>query len=178
MTPSSAPSSTARDERFIRTLRFLEASLPPPARLLDLGAANPLARILQGEGYTVQNTKGDLDDVPEVVQGVDVEAVTAFEILEHLVAPLNVLREISAPRLFASVPLRLWFAPAYWNVDDPWDRHYHEFEDRQFDWLLDKAGWDIVRKEKWTPRVDAVLGLRPWLRRFTPRWYVVEAVRR
>ena len=28
------------------------------------------------------------------------------------------------------------------DPDDPWDRHYHEFEPRQFDWLLEKAGVD------------------------------------
>ena len=39
------------------------------------------------------------------------------------------------------VPLNLWFASAYRNKTDLWDRHYHEFEDWQFDWLLEKAGW-------------------------------------
>lgn len=168
----------AQEERFARTLAFMEASLPPPARVLDLGGPNPLALLMQQEGYTVTNTEGDLDEVPEVVRGIEAEAVTAYEILEHLVAPLNVLRDIEAPRLFASVPLRLWFAKAYWNPHDPWDRHYHEFEPRQFDWLLEKAGWEIVRTEKWTPRVEPLVGVRPWLRRVTPRWYVVEAVRR
>lgn len=174
----AAADNPARDERFARTLAFMDAALPPPARILDLGAPNPLSRAMQRHGYAVQNTDGDLDDVPDVVRGVEAEAATAFEILEHLVAPLNVLRAVEAPRLFASVPLRLWFARAYWNPDDPWDRHYHEFEPRQFDWLLDKAGWEIVRTERWTPRVRAVVGVRPWLRRVTPRWYVVEAVRR
>ncbi|MDX1547036.1 MAG: hypothetical protein R3247_08620, partial [Rhodothermales bacterium] len=100
----------------------------------------------------------------------------AFEILEHLVGPLNVLRAIDAPRLIATVPLRLWFAPAYRNASDPWDRHFHEFEDWQFDWLLEKAGWRIVRRAQWTSPSRA-LGLRPLLRRITPRYYAVEAVR-
>jgi hypothetical protein len=176
--PPVPPDNPAKADRFERTLAFMAASVPPPARVLDLGAPNPLSALMQRHGYTVTNTEGDLDDVPEVVRGVEAEAATAFEILEHLVAPLNVLRCIEAPRLFASVPLRLWFAEAYWNPDDPWDRHYHEFEPRQFDWLLEKAGWEIVRTEKWTPRVDRLVGVRPWLRRVTPRWYVVEAVRR
>lgn len=177
--PSSAPpSNPAEAERFEKTLRFMAESVPPPARILDLGGPNPLAHAMQAEGYAVQNTEGDLDEVPDVVHGMEADAATAYEILEHLVAPLNVLRAIEAPRLFASVPLRLWFSEAYWNPDDPWDRHYHEFEPRQFDWLLDKAGWEIVRTEQWTPRVKAVLGIRPWLRRLTPRWYIVEAVRR
>ncbi len=174
-TPYTADAPGVR-RRYDLTLRFMRASLPPPARLLDLGAANPLSEIMQREGYSVQNTDVDLDEHPEVVRGADVDAVTAFEILEHLVGPLNVLKAITAPRLFATVPLRLWFATAYRNPSDPWDCHFHEFEDWQFDWLLEKAGWRIVRREKWT-NPGRGLGLRPLLRRFTPRYYAVEAVR-
>lgn len=166
----------ALDLRYRRTVRFLGETLPAPARILDLGTPNPLSHILTLQGYYVQSTQGDLDDETSVVQGREVDAVTAFEILEHLVAPLNVLRAIDAPRLFATIPLRLWFATAYRNPDDEWDRHYHEFEDWQFDWLLKKARWRIVRKEKWTSP-SREIGFRPILRRFTPRYYAVEAVR-
>lgn len=177
MPPPVLSENPTLDRRYRKTLRFMELSLPPPARVLDLGAPNPFSAIMQARGYDVQNTEGDLDDVPGVVRGVEADAVTAFEIFEHLVAPLNVLREIEAPRLFATVPLRLWFATAYWNPDDPWDRHYHEFEPRQFEWLLEKGGWEIVRAEQWTGPAPGKVGLRPLLRRFTPRWYAVEAVR-
>ncbi|MDA0713835.1 MAG: methyltransferase, partial [Bacteroidetes bacterium] len=61
---------------------------------------------------------------------------------------------------------------------DMWDRHYHEFEDWQFDWLLEKAGWDIVRSEKWNGLSKFKLGVRPILRKIYPRYYIVEAVRR
>lgn len=162
--------------RYDLTLRFMAVSLPPPARLLDLGPANPFSRRMQQQGYTVESTEGDLDEVPEVVKKYDVEAVTAFEILEHLVGPINVLRAIEAPRLFASVPLNLWFAKAYRNPADPWDRHFHEFEDWQFDWLLKKSGWRIVRSEKWT-NPSRKPGIRGVLRRYTPRYFAVEAVR-
>ena len=162
--------------RYNRTWRFLSEGLEPPARILDLGATNPFAEIMRERGFDVHNTSGDLDDVPEVVHGIEAEAATAFEILEHLVSPLNVLRQISAPRLFATVPLRLWFATAYNNPNDPWDRHYHEFETWQFDWLLEKAGWRLVRSETWNSPVRR-LGIRPLLRLITPRYYAVEAVR-
>ena len=169
--------SAALSRRFERTLNFMKATMPPPARLFDLGTPSLLSEVMQQKGYEVQNTQGeDLDETPEVVRGADVEAVTAFEILEHLVNPLGVLKEITAPRLFATIPLRLWFAPAYRNPNDPWDRHFHEFEDWQFDWLLEKAGWEIVRSEKWNSP-SKQLGLRPLLRRVTPRYYAVEAVR-
>lgn len=162
--------------RYDLTLRFLEATLPAPARILDLGPPNPLATILAERGYSVVHTDVDLDLNPEVVQDHDVDAVTAFEILEHLVSPYPVLRTIKAPLLFATVPLNLWFASAYRNAADPWDRHYHEFEDWQFDWLLEKSGWSIQRREKWTGP-GGKIGLRPILRRFVPRYYAIEARR-
>ena len=180
--PSTAPGSARMphtrtlERRFVKTLAFLDQAASRPARILDLGQPNALAARMQAAGFTVYNTDGDLDETPTLVQGYNVEAVTAFEILEHLVAPFNVLKAIDAPRLFATVPLRLWFATAYRNPHDPWDRHFHEFEDWQFDWLLERAGWRIVRTEKWTS-YDANVGLRPLLRRFTPRYYAVEAVR-
>jgi len=174
-TPLSQVSSEAL--RFDRTLTFLKATLPPPARILDLGADNNFARIMRDHGYEVLNTDGDLDDHPEVVHNVDVDAVTAFEILEHLVGPINVLRQITAPRLIATIPLRLWFATAYNNPNDPWDRHFHEFEPWQFDWLLDKSGWDVRQSEKWNSPIRR-LGIRPFLRLITPRYYAVDARRK
>ena len=178
MSSATAPNDSHYD-RFERTVEFVEASLAPPAHLLDVGPDNVLARRFRERGYTVANTGlADLDDGPEAAAG-EADALTAFEVLEHLVNPLGVLRASTAPRLFASVPLRLWFSSAYRHPTDPWDRHYHEFEPWQFDWLVEKGGWDIVRRETWTPRRTGVpLGLRPLLRKVTPRWYVVEAVRR
>ena len=165
-------------KRYRNTLAFLEKHIPKSTRILDLGVSNPLTDIMQDHGYDVENTGGeDLDlDFSEVANST-AEVVTAFEIFEHLVAPFNVLREIKAQRLVASVPLRLWFATAYRNEQDPRDRHYHEFEAWQFDWLLDKAGWEIKDREKWTNPVGKI-GLRPILRRFTPRYYIVYAERK
>ncbi|HPX06952.1 MAG TPA: hypothetical protein PLC17_13520, partial [Tenuifilaceae bacterium] len=94
------------------------------------------------------------------------------EILEHLVSPFPLLRDLPA-----TIPLRLWFAPAYKSKTDKWDKHYHEFEDWQFDMLLEKAGWTIVDRAKWTSPIHK-LGIRPILRMFTPRYYAVYAVRR
>ncbi|WP_224483816.1 class I SAM-dependent methyltransferase [Robertkochia aurantiaca] len=165
-------------KRFEKTMNFLKDVVEPGTSILDLGVANPLSEIMQAEGYQVENTKGeDLDhDFSSVVQS-KVEVVTAFEIFEHLLAPYNVLREITANRLVASVPLKLWFAPAYRSKTDMWDRHYHEFEPWQFDWLLEKSGWEIKKSAKWTHPVNR-LGLRPILRRFTPRYYIIYAERK
>ena len=159
-------------------MAFLQKHIPKDQKILDLGVENPFSRMMISEGYTVENTQGeDLDLNFSTVQQSHADVVTAFEIFEHLVAPFNVLRAIPADKLVASIPLRLWFATAYRNESDPWDRHYHEFEDWQFDWLLDKAGWEILDRAKWTNPVNK-MGFRPLLRRVTPRYYIVYAQRK
>jgi len=164
-------------KRYNHTIQFLQSVLPAPASLIDLGVRNELSEIMETNGYEVTNTSGeDLDEEFGLVEKVDSDAVTAFEIFEHLIAPYNVLKAIKAKKLIATVPLRLWFAEAYRSDTDQRDRHYHEFEDWQFDWLLEKAGWSIKKREKWTSPVPTV-GIRPMLRKFTPRYYAVYAER-
>ena len=169
--------NTYPDKRFRHTLSFLQRHISTEESIIDLGVENPFSKIMVEQGYSVENTKGeDLDVDFSSVQNSDAEVATAFEIFEHLLAPFNVLREIKAEKLVASIPLKLWFTPAYRNKNDPWDRHYHEFEDWQFDWLLEKSGWQIKDKEKFTNPVGKI-GVRPLLRRFTPRYYMVFAER-
>ena len=161
--------------RYKSTLKFLQKVLPAPAVILDLGVRNAFSEIMEEHGYTVYNTSGeDLDLLPDIVKDFNVDAVTAFEIFEHLIAPFNVLSAIENKKLIATVPLKLWFAKAYRSKTDMWDRHYHEFEDWQFDWLLEKSGWEIKNIEKWTSTIDKI-GFRPILRKFTPRYYAVYA---
>lgn len=170
--PASNPGLS---RRFRKTLRFLQDAAPAPADVLDLGPPNRLGERMREAGYRVSNTEGDLDVHPDAA-ATETDIVTGFEILEHLVSPLPLLRGLMADRLVVTVPLRLWFASAYRNPEDPWDRHYHEFEDWQFDWLLEKAGWTIVQSEKWTSPTP-ITGIRPILRRFVPRYYAVYAER-
>jgi hypothetical protein len=169
---------TFPNKRFQHTLEFLKKHVNLTETILDLGVDNPFSGIMRNEGYSVENTKGeDLDLNYDSVLNSKAEVVTAFEIFEHLLAPLNILSQIKANKLVASVPLRLWFSPAYQSKTDPWDRHYHEFEDWQFDWLLEKAGWDIQDSNKWTNPVNK-LGIRPLLRTVTPRYYIIYATRK
>ncbi len=164
-------------KRYKITLDFLKEVIPPNSKILDLGVENPFSEIMKQQGFQVENTKGeDLDENFSTVQNCDAEVVTVFEIFEHLIAPYNILKEIKADKLVASVPLRLWFTPAYKSKTDQWDRHYHEFEPWQFDWLLEKSGWEIKKKTTFTNPVKKI-GIRPILRHFTPRYYLVYAVR-
>lgn len=162
-------------KRYRHTLSFLQSVLPAPATILDLGVRNPFSEIMEENGYTVINTSGeDLDEFPEIVKKHKVDAVTAFEIFEHLLSPYEVLKQVEAPKLIATIPLNLWFATAYRSKTDMRDRHYHEFEDWQFDWLIEKTGWTIKKNLKWTSPINKI-GIRPILRKFTPRYYAIYA---
>ena len=167
--------NTYPDKRFRHTLEFLKKHASTSESILDLGVANPFSDIMKREGFQVTNTTGeDLDNNQSALQSSDATVVTAFEIFEHLLNPYTVLQNIKATKLFISVPMRLWFAPAYRSKTDPWDRHYHEFEDWQLDWLLEKTGWKIIDTEKWANPVKK-FGIRPLLRRFTNRYYIIYA---
>jgi len=142
-----------------------------------LGVENPFSNIMKQQGFDVENTKGeDLDIDTSTIESSKAKVVTAFEIFEHLLSPFTVLKSIKANKLVASVPLNLWFSPAYRSKTDPWDRHYHEFEDWQFDWLLEKSGWKVIDRQKWTNPTKK-MGVRPLLRWFTPRYYIVYAIK-
>ncbi|GAB1857503.1 hypothetical protein MHTCC0001_23390 [Flavobacteriaceae bacterium MHTCC 0001] len=168
---------TYPNKRFKHTIEFLKKHVPTSKSILDLGVVNPFTAIMQDHGYVVENTKGeDLDEDISNIIASDTNVVTAFEIFEHLLSPYTVLKSIKADKLVASVPLKLWFSPAYRSKTDMWDRHYHEFEDWQFDWLLEKTGWKIIDRQKWTNPTKKI-GIRPFLRWFTPRYYIVYAIR-
>lgn len=166
------------NKRYKHTLQFLRKHINTSESILDLGVENPFTDIMRQDGYKVSNTNGeDLDFDIATVTTTDAEVLTAFEIFEHLLAPLHLLSNTKSKKLVASIPLKLWFSPAYRSKTDKWDRHYHEFEDWQFNWLLEKAGWEIQDTMKWTNPVKK-LGFRPFLRLFTPRYYIVYATRK
>lgn len=168
---------TYPNKRFKLTLQFLKKHIDTSESILDLGVKNPFSKIMISEGFSVKNTSGeDLDENQCAIEMSSAEVVTAFEIFEHLLSPYEILKSIKANKLVISVPLKLWFAPAYRSKTDMRDRHYHEFEDWQLDWLLEKTGWMIKDRQQWTNPVKKI-GIRPILRRFTPRYYIVYAER-
>ena len=168
---------TFPNKRFKHTLQFLQKHIPNSETILDLGVANPFSEIMKSYEYEVENTKGeDLDLNTSTIENSNAKVVTAFEIFEHLLSPFTVLKSIKTNKLVASVPLKLWFSHAYRSKTDMLDRHYHEFEDWQFDWLLEKAGWKIIDRQKWTNPTKKI-GIRPIFRWFTPRYYIIYAER-
>ena len=166
---------TFPNKRFRYTLDFLKKHISTSETVLDLGVPNPFSKIMIDNGFTVLNTIGEDIDVDQTALKVEeYEVVTAFEIFEHLLNPYTVLMEIKSKKILISIPLRLWFSPAYRSKTDMWDRHYHEFEYWQLDWLLEKTGWKIIDRQKFTHPVKKI-GFRPLLRLFTPRYYLVYA---
>jgi len=171
--------NTYPKQRFDRTLKFISKHLDGQKKILDLGVANPMSELMEKQGHQVVNTGGqDLDlDYAFIKEYKGIEVVTGFEILEHLLSPLPLLQSLPSDKMMLTIPLKLWFAPAYRSKTDKWDRHYHEFEDWQFDWLIDKAGWEIKDSEKWIIK-NKKIGIRPFLRNRTPRYYAIYAERK
>ena len=169
---------TFPNRRFKITLDFLQKHISKNETILDLGVENPFSKIMKEDGFNVQNTSGeDLDTDQSSLINKKYSVVTAFEIFEHLLNPFTILNAIKSDKIIISIPLRLWFSPAYRSKTDMWDRHYHEFEDWQLDWLLEKTGWKIIDRTKFTNPVNKI-GIRPILRKFTPRYYIIIAERK
>ncbi|MFT5214965.1 MAG: hypothetical protein ACI83H_000071 [Glaciecola sp.] len=165
------------NKRFKLTAEFLLKHISTDSKILDLGVENPFTKIMKQHDFNIENTQGeDLDIDTSTIENSNANVITAFEIFEHLLSPFTVLKSIKASKIVVSVPLKLWFSSAYRSKTDKWDRHYHEFEDWQFDWLLEKAGWKILDRKKWTNPTKKI-GIRPILRWFTPRYYIVYAER-
>ncbi len=165
-------------KRFQISLAFVEKHIPEGSSILDLGVKNPLSELLAEKGYRVKNTHGEnLDDDYQAYLDPQVDVVSAFEIFEHMLAPYNILKEIKVNKLIASVPLRLWFTGAFWVENDDYKKHYHEFEKKQFDFLLRKSGWKIRDSKTWKSAGWKKIGIRPILRHFYPRYYIVYCER-
>ena len=164
-------------KRYRKTLSFIKKYIGVTQTILDLGVKNPFTSILLEEGYSVYNSSGeDLDEDYDILKEKKYDVLVALEIFEHLLNPYTILKNSTSSKIIISVPLRLWFSSAYRSKTDLWDRHYHEFEEWQLDWLLEKTGWKIIDREKWTNPVRKI-GIRPFLRFFTPRYYIVYAER-
>jgi hypothetical protein len=153
---------TYPSKRFNITLEFLKKHISTSETIFDLGVPNPFSKIMVENMYTVINTKGeDLDTNQTALREENYDVFTGF---------------VKCDKILISIPLRLWFSSAYRSKTDKWDRHYHEFEDWQLDWLLEKTGFQIIDRVKFTHPVKKI-GFRPLLRWFTPRYYLVYAER-
>ena len=162
---ASAEYARAARRRFDVTMAHV-ATLRAP--VLDLGPTNALARELEArDGVRIEHTDHhdlDRERVPAFRPG-PYAAITAFEILEHVMNPLFVLdgcREVLRPDgvLYVSVPRRNGCEWLFGKSPE----HFHEFAPDELRWVLDKAGFEI---ESFSAANTSALGLgvRPLLRR-------------
>ena len=91
---------TFPNKRFKHTLQFLKKHVDTSQSILDLGVKNPFSDIMISEGYNVTNTAGeDLDDDHKSILNSESDVVTAFEIIEHLLSPYEVLKSIKSKKI-------------------------------------------------------------------------------
>ena len=164
-------------KRFKKTLELLGEKYPPII-LYDLGRITELSTLMNKTNVVLNNFQDvdfDVDQREISTLSESVQLTTSFEVFEHLLNPYAVLKAIKSEELLCSVPLRVWFSRAYWRSDKR-DRHFHEFERRQFLWLLDATGWDVLDSGVWY--IGHGIGIRPFLRLFFPSYFWVHAKRR
>ena len=170
--------SFTHNKRHLKTISFLKKHLNKNDLILDLGSKNELSEKISSLGYNITNTKGEnLDDDYLKYCNKKYDCITAFEIFEHMLSPFNILKNIKSDKLIASVPLKLLFASAYWNEKDDFDKHYHEFEIKQFNFLLRQTNWKIMDYQLWTSPDPFKIGIRPILRYLYKRYYIVYCER-
>ena len=105
--------SSTNKRRFNKTLKMLKSVVPNGSSIFDLGVRNEFSKIMTTNGYKVFNNTGeDLDLNFNFKIPNDVDIVTGFEILEHLVSPYPLLKNLKCKKLCVTVPLRLWFSSA------------------------------------------------------------------
>jgi hypothetical protein len=91
---------------------------------------------MEENGYTVKNTKGeDLDNNQTALKPKPILFYCVWNFWTFT-KPYTILENVNCDKLLISIPLRLWFSPAYRSKTDKWDRHYHEFEDWQLTGFL------------------------------------------
>lgn len=173
------------NDRMMMTERFLNKVINKDQQVLDLGEETLMSIYLKKKGFLIRDTQEEVDfDLNSnfLHEYSDIDVLTAFEVLEHLFAPINILSNIPCEKLILTIPLKLWFASAYMHeaVLDGGHvayGHYHEFEPEQLHMLLDRTGWKIMYSEKWKAAPKLPLGIRPILRYFYPRYYAVYCER-
>ena len=108
--------NTYPNKRFQYTLEFLKKHIDTKESILDLGVDNPFSKIMRQNGYEVENTSGeDLDfDYSSVLQS-KAEVITAFEIFEHLLAPLHLIEARRISGIDIIMNLRTGSLTGFWR---------------------------------------------------------------
>ena len=163
-----------------KTLELMKAANIEKA--FDLGDDSPMRKYLQENGFHLSNLPGgkDLNKVNFSSnwqwENFSTSTFTAFEVLERIFSPYHLLISAQPEKIICTVPLKIPFVPIHWSSDKR-DRHYHEFEEKQFIWMLEEAGYQVVKKERWY-YTGLPVGIRTILRYLFPSWLAVIAIRK
>ncbi len=170
-------------------LSLVEAHLPAAARLLDVGCGTGLfldavrgratamgldpsrdaVEFCHARGLT-QVHRGTLDDLPRLGLSA-LDAVTFFDVLEHLpddVEALTQVRAVLRPGgvVLATVPAYRWL----WSPHDEANQHYRRYTRRRLRGAFERAGYAVVRAGYFNARLfPLAVPVRFW-QRFTRRW--------
>lgn len=166
-------------KRFKQTLDFIGDI---QGTVLDIGERNHLTEYIEKRlALDIYNTFSDLDYSIEFnLKGADYylglsffefDYVFCFQVIEHLLNPrlfFDNLRETvnKDTRIFLSYPSR---PKIFWNNQE----HFHEYDKLRFNYLLDKTGFEIIRKKNIYVR-RFPNGIRPLLRNFIPQTTIYE----
>jgi len=144
-------------------------------RVLDIGGKNEFGvRLANEHNLSYHYSIGDLDTLDWTVSessSHEYEVVFCFEVLEHLLNPLLLLKLLyekkyidENSKIFISVPRRPHFL---WTP-----HHFHEFDKSRFEYLIDRAGYKIITYERsgilWRNWIFYFRGIKPILRLIWP----------
>jgi len=157
--------------RWEKTLKFLH-SFSNGYTGLDIGDRTNLTGKLEDYfGFAFENTDVDLDE--HLLKGA-FDIITSFEVVEHLFNPLFHLKQVHqslkpSGRLYLSIPL---FKPRI--LQSP--QHFHEMSQHSIYALLQRAGFEIVRENRFRfrPFWYYFTGFRPLLRWFYEKIVIFE----
>lgn len=169
--------------RFKITKNFINRTINVTCgNVLDIGDENPFGKNLASHfGLNYNHTVCDLDRTVKTSTNIGkYDIVFCFEILEHLINPGLALQYIkkslkTGGLLYISVPRTpqcLGWNPA----------HFHEFDRKRFEFLLDKYDLSYKDHEKhtlWHSPKWYLHGIRPFLFRWNigrnvTHWYCIQ----
>lgn len=166
VTPTFKPDD---QKRMQRTIKFIEDGGEIEGSVLDIGGENPVGSYIADYFYLEKkNTDIDLDFPNYYFWRMNrkFDNIFMFEVIEHLMNPLALLvklkKDVCSPetRVFLTYPIRPRFLWA--------KTHFHEYDKKRFRFMINQAGYRIVRYEQhihWRPDWWFYFtGLRPFLR--------------
>ena len=149
-------------KRNLKIFNFIDELKKP---VLDIGERNPLIEFLERE-LNIKAVSTDKIDIDyQTIKG-QYETIFFFAVIEHLFNPLFALESLNKVLtkngiIYLSTPHRPHFL---WT-----EHHFHEMDTMRIQWLFERAGFKIMKRElhylhdKWFRNLR---GFRPFCRLF------------